>query len=287
MLLLLALASGGGSPAAPTPRAAQPWGCSGQSCSASAGHISPSNGCRPVVGGVTYKTTVALVQDGFPTTPFVSTNRTRVKLSSVKATAYPNRARHSSLTGSDRPAFCCCGADQRGVRAENWDAGVSFSFAFPNPYEFSVPPSATNGIVGFDVGSYGMTKDSTRMLCIPPEEGYGTVAGHVGIPANSTLLLEIKCEEIDLPSDPVGLPCDPHAKPAEHCPGGAPCPPSGVCPAPPPPPPAPPPPPPPSNRVGHEHRPLRQVRGFVQVCVRQAAADARGSRLVGGPSLVL
>ena len=42
---------------------------------------------------MTYKTTVALVQDGFPTTPFVSANRTRVKLSSVKATAYPNRAR--------------------------------------------------------------------------------------------------------------------------------------------------------------------------------------------------
>jgi len=97
MLLLLTLVSSGG-PAAPTPRATQPWGCSGQSCSASAGHVSPSNGCRPMVGGEMYKTTVALVQDGFPTTPFVSANRTRVKLSSVKATAYPNRARHSSLT---------------------------------------------------------------------------------------------------------------------------------------------------------------------------------------------
>jgi hypothetical protein len=101
MLLLLRLALASSSRV--------PFACSGRSCSADAGHISPDNGCRPVVGGITYvrgshsrcvkqdilaasgtrgavytrgasdgggcgrryNTTVALVQDGFPTTPFV------------------------------------------------------------------------------------------------------------------------------------------------------------------------------------------------------------------------
>ena len=90
MLLLLPLALAGSSRV--------PFACSGRSCSTDGGHISPDNGCRPVVGGITYvrrlrsrwcqdflgasctgwpccgyryNTTVALVQDGFPTTPFV------------------------------------------------------------------------------------------------------------------------------------------------------------------------------------------------------------------------
>ena len=50
MLLSLALAGGISSTRS---RAAMPWGCTGQSCSADAGHISPDNGCRPVVGGIT------------------------------------------------------------------------------------------------------------------------------------------------------------------------------------------------------------------------------------------
>jgi hypothetical protein len=124
---------------------------------------------------------------------------------------------------------------------------VGFKFAFPDPYEFTIPPSADGGIiVGFDVGSYGMTKHSTRMLCIPPEEGYGAAA-RVGIPANSTIVLEIKCKEIDLPPPaPKGLPCNPHAKPVEHCPGDKPCPPTGECPTPPAPPAPPAPPVPPA-----------------------------------------
>jgi hypothetical protein len=112
-------------------------------------------------------------------------------------------------------------------------------------------------IVGFDVGfgalpasgpagdcggQCGMATDSTRVLCIPPEEGYGGTA-RPGIPANSTLLIEIKCIQILAP--PPRLKCDPHAKPVERCPGGLACPPSGLCPAPAPPPPIPPPPPPP------------------------------------------
>lgn len=91
-----------------------------------------------------------------------------------------------------------------------------------------------------------MTKGSTRVLCIPPEEGYGATA-HVGIPGNSTIVLEIKCEEIELPPPaPKGLPCNPRAKPLERCPGGKPCPPTGECPFPPAPPAPPSPPVPPA-----------------------------------------
>ena len=57
-----------------------------------------------------------------------------------------------------------------------WDEGLKFNFTYPNPFEFTVPPGSADGgiIVGLDVGSYGMTKDSLRMLCIPAAEGYGT-----------------------------------------------------------------------------------------------------------------
>ena len=71
------------------------------------------------------------------------------------------------------------------------------------------------------------------------------------IPANSTLIIEIKCHQILPP--PIGVPCSK----GEHCPDGKPCPASGTCPAPapppappapPPPPPAPPPPPTPGSK---------------------------------------
>lgn len=123
---------------------------------------------------------------------------------------------------------------------------MEFTFVYPDPYEFTIPPDANGAlIVGLDVGSYGMTTDSTRVLCIPPAEGYGAAA-RAGVPANSTIVLEIKCKEIDLPADPKGIPCNPHAKPAEHCPDDKPCPPSGVCPVSPAPPAPPSPPIPPT-----------------------------------------
>ena len=186
------------------------------------------NGQPAVVDGVTYKTRVFLVQEGFPATPIV-TNNSKVKVT-VKATLAAT--------------------------------GATFPFEFPNPLQYVLPPTRGNGmIVGFDVGlgalpspcgggQCGMAKDSTRMLCIPPEEGFGAVA-RPGIPANSTLLIEIKCVEIIAPAK--GLPCNPHGTPPEHCPGGEVCPPSGMCPLPPAPapPPAPPGPPlPPAPPTG-------------------------------------
>ena len=130
------------------------------------------NGESVVVDGVGYKTKVYLVQDGFPPTPIV-TNNSKVKLT-VKAT----------LAATHAP----------------------FPFELPQLSEFVLPPSRANGmIIGFDVGlgavsrGRGMTKDSTRVLCIPPEEGYGAMP-LPGIPANSTLLIEIKCVADHLPA---------------------------------------------------------------------------------------
>jgi hypothetical protein len=59
-------------------------------------------------------------------------------------------------------------------------------------------------IVGFDVGSYGMKKGETRMVCIPPEEGYGPV-GRPGIPSNSTLVFTLGCDKVTPPPGPVGF----------------------------------------------------------------------------------
>ena len=50
-------------------------------------------------------------------------------------------------------------------------------------------------IVGFDVGSYGMKQGESRMICIPPEEGYGPV-GRPGIPKNSTLIFTLGCDKV-------------------------------------------------------------------------------------------
>ena len=121
---------------------------------------------------------MALVQDGWPVTPFVNANNTNVSVS---------------------------------VRATLAATGAAFPFDFPNPYTYITPLASKNGILGFDLGFApvlgppqcsssvcGMTKDSTRMLCIPPEEGYGSTA-RAGVPANSTLLIEIKCLQITPP----------------------------------------------------------------------------------------
>jgi len=55
-------------------------------------------------------------------------------------------------------------------------------------------------IVGFDVGSYLMKKGETRSICIPPQEGYGPEA-KPGIPAGSTLLFTLQCDDITQPKD--------------------------------------------------------------------------------------
>jgi len=60
-------------------------------------------------------------------------------------------------------------------------------------YSFNATPRRL--IVGFDVGSYEMGVGETRMLCIPPEEGYGQVA-RSGIPANSTLIFTLTCDRV-------------------------------------------------------------------------------------------
>ena len=124
------------------------------------------------------------MQDGWPVTPFVSTNNTNISVS---------------------------------VRATLAATGAAFPFDFTNPHTYIMPPiSKASGILGFDVGFapvlgppqcsssvYGITKDSTRMLCIPPEEGYGSTARPGAVPANcSTLLIEIKCLQITPPPAP-------------------------------------------------------------------------------------
>jgi hypothetical protein len=190
--------------------AAVPWACEGEPA---------------VVDGAKYKTKVSLVQDGVG--EGVTADNTRVRLS-VKANLVANGG-----------------------------TGPTFPFEFANPYQMTKDPKKDGGmIVGFDVGLWptpqpgrcgspmcGFKKDSTRMMCIPPEEGYGSTP-LPGIPANSTLIIEVKLLEV-LPPPPL-IKCSPHASPAEHCPGGVSCPPSGVCPLPPAPapPPGPPPPPP-------------------------------------------
>jgi hypothetical protein len=151
---------------APGVNSSEPWAC--------------SSGQAVTVGGIKYKTKVALVKDGYPAMPFVSANNTQIQIV-VKAT----------LAATGKP----------------------FPFDFPNPYTYQVPPNKNGSmIVGFDVGFgsvigkpqcasgiCGMTKDSVRMLCIPPEEGYGSTS-LPGIPADSTLLIEITCKEITVPA---------------------------------------------------------------------------------------
>ena len=189
------------------------------------------SGAPAVVDGHEFLTRVFLVQDGVG--PPVAADNSRLRLS-VKA----------NLEASG-------------------GTGPSFPFEFNNPYQVTKDPKRDGGmIVGFDVGMWptngrcssppcGFTKDSTRVFCIPPEEGYGSTP-RPGIPANSTLLIEVKLLEILPPLPPIK--CNPHASPVEHCPdGGSPCPSTGVCPAPPAPapPPAPPGPPlPPAPPTG-------------------------------------
>merc|ERR1712194_205539 len=64
-------------------------------------------------------------------------------------------------------------------------------------YVFNATPRQL--IVGFDVGSYDMGVGETRVLCIPPEEGYGQNA-RSGIPANSTLIFTLTCDKVTPPS---------------------------------------------------------------------------------------
>lgn len=60
-------------------------------------------------------------------------------------------------------------------------------------YVFDATPRGL--IVGFDVGSYEMAVGEKRMLCIPPEEGYGQHA-RGAIPANATLLFTLTCDKV-------------------------------------------------------------------------------------------
>jgi hypothetical protein len=230
------LVSGGGM--SPPGVAAYPVACTG--------------GLPAVVNGVQYKTKVFLVQAGDG--PAATADNTRVKLS-VKANLVANGG-----------------------------TGPSFPFEFANPYQMTKDPAKDGGmIVGFDVGLWpspqpgrcpgggpecGFTKESTRLLCIPPEEGFGATP-LPGIPANSTLLIEVKLLEILPPSPPVH--CSPHAS-RQHCPGGVPCPASGVCPLPPAPAP-PPPPPPPAPPPGPPAPPTGRCLGGLVKADCQAWAD--------------
>ncbi|OGG58647.1 hypothetical protein A2765_02210 [Candidatus Kaiserbacteria bacterium RIFCSPHIGHO2_01_FULL_56_24] len=67
------------------------------------------------------------------------------------------------------------------------------------PLEFQL--GAQGLIPGFQIGVNGMREGGERRIAIPPEFGYGTqevkdAAGKVIIPANSTLLFDIKLVKV-------------------------------------------------------------------------------------------
>ena len=73
-------------------------------------------------------------------------------------------------------------------------------------FDYTYGETPRHLIEGFDAGSYGMREGETRMVCIPPEEGYGQI-GRPGIPKNSTLVFTLGCDKVSAaasPSSPFG-----------------------------------------------------------------------------------
>jgi hypothetical protein len=65
-----------------------------------------------------------------------------------------------------------------------------------SPFPFQVDASPMEQVIpGFDEGAVGMEVGETRLVYIPPAEGYGKKANG-SIPGNSTLLFEITLESI-------------------------------------------------------------------------------------------
>jgi peptidylprolyl isomerase len=60
---------------------------------------------------------------------------------------------------------------------------------------FSFPLGAGQVVPGFDAGTVGMKVGESRVILIPPSEGYGARANGP-IPANSTLIFVVTLESI-------------------------------------------------------------------------------------------
>lgn len=67
-------------------------------------------------------------------------------------------------------------------------------------------------IAGFQIGVNGMKEGGERLIAIPPELGYGSqevkdpTTGKVVVPANSTLLFDIKLVKVQASSTPTAAP---------------------------------------------------------------------------------
>ena len=148
----------------------------GLSKAAAAAPSAPPQSCAsgtPVtVAGVSYKTKFTVLKDGAGGAGIRANN---TKVSAAVVGTLLNGA--SFWNSSDPPVA-------PGTPHPDWF-----------DYSFVLPPKDGGLIVGFDVGSFGMTEGEVRELCIPAEEGYGSRA-RPGIPADSTLVFTLTCGKI-------------------------------------------------------------------------------------------
>lgn len=82
------------------------------------------------------------------------------------------------------------------------DGTVFDSSAANGNQPLTFPLGAPGIIPGFQIGVRGMKEGGERRISIPPELGYGTqevkdASGKVVIPANATLLFDIKLVKVD------------------------------------------------------------------------------------------
>ncbi len=122
-----------------------------------------SSGTHVTVGNNTYQTKVLVVKPG---------------AAGSESVLHPNTNVSAVVIGaleSDGSIF--------------WKSDGDFDYVYgANPRQL---------IIGFDVGSFNMTLGETRMICIPPTEGYGDES-KPGIPPNSTLVFTLNCDKIEV-----------------------------------------------------------------------------------------
>lgn len=83
-------------------------------------------------------------------------------------------------------------------RLENgtvFDSNVDPKFGHVTPFKFTL--GAGQVIAGWDEGLVGMKIGDKKILVIPPEKGYGSVAIGNVIPANATLIFEVELVGIE------------------------------------------------------------------------------------------
>jgi hypothetical protein len=134
--LLVQVLAAAASAAAASAAELQPYACSGQ---------------RAVVGGVTYKTKIKLVQDGSGAA-YVSANNTRVKVTATANLVSPQGGTGKQICS--RRSVPCFWADADRVRMIT---GKAFPFEFNSPYDHVFPPKYDGGnIIGFDVRHFSI-----------------------------------------------------------------------------------------------------------------------------------